>query len=259
MDDQSNQDEIAAVLAADDDVEIQPEETEGAVESPEPAEAEEVEAPAEDAQDDAETDETEAETEAPPEGEQEDNAESESEEEDEQVDPKEEARRRYEERQRHNAERRAQLQEQNREYIEAGEDEYDQRLRNMEVNDHARTIEANESQLLTEFERAKANPELQIFNPENTEQFNQKLYDKALRDYNAGYLAYDKNDNLIQVKGSLYEHLKETAEIYTGAVKSGQVKQVRATRKMRSASDSKPAAPQKQAAVDPILEALMSD
>lgn len=174
------------------------------------------------------------------------------------TDPAEIARQRYEERQLAKANRRAEVQEQNKTYVEDATDEYDRRLRNMEVQRYADTIEHNENTLVTEFERAKANPELQIFNPTSPE-FNQRLYEKTLKDYNAGYLAYDENENLVQVKGSLYEHLQETADLYRGAVKHGQVQQVRDSRKTRSNADTKPAAQPKETVKDPILEVLMSD
>jgi hypothetical protein len=178
----------------------------------------------------------------------------------EEADPKEEARRRYEERQRAIAERKERIDQQTQEYVaEAGNDEYEQRLRNMEVQRYKELVDNNETKLINEFERAKSNPELQIFNPDNKEMFNPKAYDKALRDYNAGYVGYDTNGNMVEIKGSLYEHLTETAELLQGAVKSGAVQQVRATRKMKSSADTKPAAPQKETARDPILEVLQSD
>lgn len=198
---------------------------------------------------------TEPEAETPPEGEQ---TEEETEEVETEVDPKEEARRRYEERQRVQAERRARVQEQTQDYVKEGEDEYDQRLRSMEVQQYSALIENNENQLITEFERVKANPDLQIFNPES-DQFNQRIYDKAIRDYNAGYVGYDQNGNMTEIKGSLFAHLTETAELFQGAVKSGAVQQVRAAKKMQTTADTKPAATPKEVAKDNILDILKSD
>ena len=186
------------------------------------------------------------------------------------VDPKEEARRRYEERQQANAERRqaieSKAQEQAESYVKQSEDEYDQRLRETEsrqaiaeAQQYVNNIEHNESQLVNEFERVKSNPDLQLFNPDNKDTFNQKAYDKALRDYNAGYINYDESGNIVGIKGSLYEHLTETAELLQGAIKSGAVQQVRATQKMRSTADTKPAATPKEAQKDAILDTLMSD
>jgi hypothetical protein len=208
--------------------------------------------------------EEDQEPETPPEVEQPKEEESEEPdlqpEEPEEIDPKEEARRRYEERQQAQAERRERVQQQNQAYIdEAGDDEYEIRLRNMEVQRFTELVENNENKVISDFERAKANPELQIFNPENKELFNQRAYDKAMRDYNAGYISYDSNGNMIEIKGSLYEHLTETADLLQGAVKSGAVQQVRATRQMKSSADTKPAAPLKETAKDPILEVLQSD
>lgn len=175
------------------------------------------------------------------------------------LDPKEEARRRYEERQAAIQERRNRIETAGQEYIKAGEDEYDQRLRAMEVDRHNELVENNENKLINEFERAKANPDLQIFNPENKEAFNEKAYAKAIKDFNAGYIQYDQQGNIVQVKGSLFEHLTETAELLRGAVQSGAVQQVRDSRKMRTSADPKPAAPRKEAQKDAILEALTSD
>lgn len=210
-------------------------------------------------------DNTEAVVETPSEEESDDEAEPEvepTEEETEEVeatvDPKEEARRRYEERQRAIQERRQRVQEQTQDYVKQGEDEYDQRLRAMEVQQYAALIENNENTLISEFERAKANPDLQIFNPDS-DQFNQKAYDKAMRDYNAGYVEYDTNGNMVGIKGSLFEHLTETADLLQGAVKSGAVQQVRAAKKMQTNADSKPAATPKETVKDDILDILKSD
>lgn len=179
--------------------------------------------------------------------------------EDEEVDPKEEARRRYEERQRVREETRQRVQQQTQEYIKDADNEVEERVRAIEANDYLRTVESNQNTLISEFERAKANPDLQIFNPENKEVFNEKLYSKAIRDYNAGQLQYDSYGNISEVKGSLYEHLTEMADLYGDAVKNGQVQQVRATRQMRNNADTKPAAPPKQTERDPVMEILTSD
>lgn len=189
--------------------------------------------------------------------------------EEDKIDPKEEARKRYEERQLKNQERRqalqSEIQDRSEKYIKEGEDEYDQRLRAQdarmalwEADQYANKIEHNESLLVNEFERAKTDPELQIFNP-TSEVFNSKAYDKALKDYNAGYISYDEKGNITGLKGSLYEHLKETADLLKGAVQSGAVQQVRATQRMRTTADIKPAATPKVAAKDPIMEILTSN
>jgi hypothetical protein len=175
------------------------------------------------------------------------------------VDPKEEARRRYEDRQAAREQSQQRVQEVNQKHISGAEDEYDQRLRTMEADNYSRTVEHNENTLVGEFDRAKSNPDLQIFNPDNKDAFNQKAYDKAMRDYNAGYVTYDDNQNIVGLKGSLYEHLNETAELFQGATKSGAVQQVRASRKMQTKADSKPAADPRPTAKDPILEMLLSD
>ncbi len=243
------QDPIEAVLSSDEAVD-QTVETEGTDESPEVEETQEGEPQEQDAQDEEVAEETETDAETEPEVEQPT---------EEELDPKEEARRRYEERQRYNQERRERLQAQTQDYVQGAEDDVDQRVRAIEVQEYARTIENNENKLIGEFDRVKSNPNLQLFNPENKEQFNERLYEKALRDYNAGYLGYDENGNLLEVKGSLFEHFKETAELFQGAERSGQVKQVRATQKMRSVSDSKPAAQQRESTADPVLDILKSD
>lgn len=175
------------------------------------------------------------------------------------VDPKEEARRRYEERQAVIAEREARIREQSKEYTEAAEDEYDQRLRAMEVQQYSTLIQNNENTLINEFERVKANPDLQIFNPDNKEMFDDRAYSKAIKDFNAGYISYDNNGNMVGIKGSLFEHLTETAELLQGAVKRGAVQQVRDAKAMRTNADSKPAAPPKETTRDPVLEILLAD
>jgi len=174
-------------------------------------------------------------------------------------DPKEVARRAYEERQRARAEREARVMAASQEYVSQAEDDVDQRLRTMEAQEYNRSIEHVENTLISEFERAKADPDLQLFNPDNRESFNQRAYDKALRDYNAGYIDYDANGNMVGIKGSLIEHLRETAELLNGAVRTGAVQQVRATRSMRNNADTKPAATPKAPQKDTIMEILKSD
>lgn len=259
-----NTDPILAELNSEDD-------------QPSVNEPEEVETESAEQSDTEETTEQEVDTEAeaPVEGEQSEE-DSEAEEEELQTtdpveeDPKELARRHYEERQIQRAERRAAIEAQARqqaeEHVKQSEDEYDQRLRNQEARDMEREaeryvekIENNENQLVTEFERVKANPDLQIFNPDNKELFNEKAYDKALRDYNAGYIQYDPSGNMVGIKGSLFEHLTETADLLKSAVQTGAVQQVRASKQMKASADTKPAATPKQTSVDPILEILKSD
>lgn len=175
------------------------------------------------------------------------------------VDPKEEAQRRYEERQKLRAERDQRIAQQTSEYTRGAEDEYDQRVRAIEVQQYTALIERNESTLVNEFERVKANPDLQIFNPDNKDLFNEKAYTKAIKDYNAGYLQYDQNGNMVGIKGSLFEHLTETAELLQDSIKRGAVQQVKDSQKMRSNADTKPSAPPKEKAPDPILDILSSD
>jgi len=174
-------------------------------------------------------------------------------------DPKEEARRWYEERQKAKADQAAKAQQASEDYINQVDDETEQRIRTIEAREYVRTVENNLSTLVNEFERVKANPDLQIFNPDNKDTFNERAYNKAIRDYNAGYLGYDENGSLIQIKGSLYEHLTETADLLKDAVNDGAVQQVRATKKMRANADTKPAAPPKEAQKDQILDILSSD
>jgi hypothetical protein len=174
------------------------------------------------------------------------------------VDPKEEARRRYEERQQAIAEKRAKIQDQTKDYVDSAADEYDQRLRAMEVQAYTGLIETNENKLISEYERAKVDPNLQIFNQDSPE-FNERAYSKAIKDFNAGYIEYDANNNIIGVKGSLLQHLTETAELLQEAAKSGQIQQVRDSRKMKVTADIKPAAPPKEKTTDPILDILKSD
>jgi len=199
--------------------------------------------------------EEESEPETPPEVEQPKEQEEEVE---TPVDPKEEARRRYEERQAAIREREERVAKVAQEHIKGAEDDSDERIRTLEANDYARTVENTENTLINEFETAKSKPELQIFNPDS-DQFNQKAYDKAMRDFNAGYVQYDTNGNMVGLKGSLIEHLTETADLLQGAIKSGAVQQVKAARKMQVNADSKPAATPKEPEKDPILEVLTSD
>lgn len=183
------------------------------------------------------------------------------------LDPKEEARRRYEERQKVKAATRAQIEDHTKDFInDPNVDEAEQRLRRMEVNDFQRTVENTQNTLVSEIDRVKANPDLQIFNPES-EKFDSKLYEYAIAIYNDAYIDYDqfkKEDGTIDyfpigLKKSLFEHLKKTAELYRGSFESGQFQQVRDQKKMKINADSKPAAPPQEKTEDPLTKELLSD
>lgn len=174
------------------------------------------------------------------------------------LDEKEVARRRYEERQALKAEREQRILAQTKDYVTSADDDVDQRLRNMEVQAYNQLVSSNEDKLISEFERAVNSPELQMFNPDS-DQFNQKAYDIALKNYHAGYIEYDTNGNMVSLKGSLYEHLKEQSDLLSSAVKTGAFQQVRATKKMKSEADIKPAAQPKEQPKDSILDILKSD
>lgn len=178
------------------------------------------------------------------------------------LDPEEsrkaEARRRYEERERVRAERRARVEEHTRDYVDSAEDETDKRIRAIEVQRYNEIVENNENVLINDFDKAKTNPDLQIFNPDS-DQFNQKLYEKAIKDFHDGQIVYDDNGNMVKVKGSLYKHLTEMADIFHGAIRSGEFQQVRAQRKMTASADIKPVATPKATKKDPIMEVLTSD
>lgn len=177
---------------------------------------------------------------------------------DDEVDPKEEARRRYEERQKAIAERKQRIAEQTKDYIEASEDDQERRIREVEARQYDQLVDHNENTLVTEFERVKANPDLQMFNPDS-DQFNEELYAYAIDNFNNSAIEYDRFGNMVGLKGSLYEFINRTAGIYSNAVKAGQVKQVRDSRKMRTNADTKPAATPKPTEKDPLLDVLRSD
>lgn len=174
------------------------------------------------------------------------------------VDPKEEARRQYEARQAYKEERNKRIEEQTRSYKDEAADEYDKRLRDMEVQRYTELIENTESKLVNEFERVKSNPDLQIFNPES-KNFDQKAYDRELRIFNKGSVNYDTNGNMVGLKDSLFEHLTEAAQLYQNAERSGAFKQVKNARTMKSNADPKPAAQPKEPQKDTVLDILMAD
>jgi hypothetical protein len=185
----------------------------------------------------------------------------------ESIDPAENARRRYEERQAAIAERKASVDQRVQEYVNApsidqtGQEvevtDAERRIRAIEAAEFSRKVENNVNKVVSEFERIKTDPELEMFD-EDSENFNKKATDKAFKEFVNGYEVFDDYGNLIEVKGSLYQHLKETADLLQGAVKSGQIKQVRDGRKMKTNADAKPAATPKETEKDPIMEILKS-
>ena len=199
--------------------------------------------------------EEDTDAEAKPDAEQEETKSEEKE-----LDPKEEARKRYEDREQVREERKIRVAQQTEGYVEEGKDDAEKRLRTVEVQGYNQLIEATEDKMVSEFDRVKVDPELQMFNPDNKELFNEKAFGKAIKDYHAGYINYDNNGNMVGIKVSLYQHLKETSEIYSGAVEKGAFKQVRDQRQIKGKGDPKPAvSPKEDTNKDPIMDVLKSD
>jgi len=194
-------------------------------------------------------------------------SESNSEEDDsqEQAESPEEAQKRHnaEMAQRRIAEREAQrlakLEQDQHQYISEAETDADRLVREIEVERYANKVKANEGTILTEFERVKADPSLQIFNPESKE-FRPDLYGELTDVFDKAYTSYDQYGNIVEVKGSLYQTAKKWGQLWSKEAIVNQAKGQKVARQQSSKAEvtgASAAKPQKE--TDPLMDLLLSD
>jgi len=246
----------------DDDFEIEVEEMETSEDSREESEStdeatnEETSEESQETEDDGQAEESEAdESESNSEESQEESPE-ESPEEAQKRHNAEMARQRIAQRE---AERLAKLQEDQQSYIADAESDADRLVREIEVERYANKVKANEATILTEFERVKADPALQIFNPESKE-FRPDLYGELTDVFDKAYTSYDQYGNIIEVKGSLYQTAKKWGQLWSKEAIVNQAKGQKVARQTASKAEvtgASAAKPQKE--TDPLMDLLLSD
>lgn len=160
-------------------------------------------------------------------------------------------------------ERERQLQEAEQtqqEYIQEAESDADRLVRTIEVERYRNTVKANESQILTEMERIKADPQLQVLNPDNKAEFNEGLYNLFQNSFEASHVSVDKFGNVIGVNASLYEKAKEWGKTFRGVAVANQAKGQKAARRNLSKAEppSNTNSPQTRQS-DPLMELWESD
>lgn len=157
------------------------------------------------------------------------------------------------------AQRLAKLQDDQREYITEAETDADRLVREIEVERYSNTIKANEGQILTEFERVKADPTLAIFNPESKD-FRPDLYQELTDVFDKAYVGYDQYGNITQVKGSLYQTAKKWGQLWSKEAKVNQAKgQKVASRQATKSEVTGASAPKPPKNKDPLMDMLLSD
>lgn len=157
------------------------------------------------------------------------------------------------------AQRLAKLQEDQMGYIKEAETDADRLVREIEVQRYTDRVKANENTILTEFERVKADPALQIFNPES-KQFRPDLYQELTDVFDKAYTSYDQYGNILEVKGSLYQTAQKWGKLWNKEAKVNQAKGQKVAQKQATKSEVTGAsAPKPPKNTDPLMDLLMSD
>jgi hypothetical protein len=157
------------------------------------------------------------------------------------------------------AERLAKLQDDQQSYIADADTDADRLVREIEVERYANKVKANEGTILTEFERVKADPSLQIFNPESKE-FRPDLYGELTDVFDKAYTSYDQYGNIIEVKGSLYQTAKKWGQLWSKEAIVNQAKGQKVARQTSSKAEVTGASAAKPPKTnDPLMDLLMSD
>jgi len=157
------------------------------------------------------------------------------------------------------AERLAKLQDDQQKYITEADSDADRLVREIEVERYANKVKANEGTILTEFERVKADPSLQIFNPESKE-FRPDLYGELTDVFDKAYTSYDQYGNIIEVKGSLYQTAKKWGQLWSKEAIVNQAKGQKVARQTSSKAEVTGASAAKPPKTnDPLMDLLLSD
>lgn len=156
---------------------------------------------------------------------------------------------------------------QEEQWVNQASDEYEKEERQQQVEQARQQDQlydtyhrANQSYVEADYYKLMADPELQMFNPQNKEAYSPDLHKKLIDDFEATSVQYDNNGRIIQVRGSLYERAKREATVLKRYSTIAQAKAAQSIQKTASKADVTGAsAPKPPKDNDPLMDMLLKD
>jgi hypothetical protein len=170
-------------------------------------------------------------------------------------DPKEVARQAFERREAARLERQAQVDADQKKYVEAAEDEGDEALRQLQVEAYNNRVDRNTNTLINGFDKATAT--IDVFQNPTPEV--QEFLDDAIDEFQARFVTVDRLGNPTEVRGDINQFLSKKAETIRKLQQTGAIKQSSDTAKVKSKTLTPPARVPAKAKSDPIMDVLRSD
>lgn len=153
----------------------------------------------------------------------------------------------------------AELLQAQRQYVEEAESDAQRLVNELHIERYNQAVQNNEKAILTEYERVKADPALQIFNPESKE-YRPDLFNELQETFEKGYTQVDEWGNVVAVNASFYDKAKQWGNMWNRQAKISEAKA--SSNLKKSASKAEPqsnSAPRPTKTKDPLMDLLTSD
>jgi hypothetical protein len=168
------------------------------------------------------------------------------------------AQRRIAEREARRQQEAALLQAQ-RQYVEEAESDAQRLVNELHIERYNQTVKANEQAILTEYERVKADPALQIFNPDSKE-FKTDLFNELSETFEKAHTQVDEWGNVVAVNASFYDKAKQWGNMWNRQAKISEAKASSNLKKTASKVEPQSnSAPRPTKTKDPLMDLLTSD
>jgi len=146
-----------------------------------------------------------------------------------------------------------------RQYVEEAESDAQRLVNELHIERYNQTVQNNEKAILTEYERVKADPALQIFNPESKE-YRPDLFNELQETFEKGYTQVDEWGNVVAVNASFYDKAKQWGNMWNRQAKISEAKASSNLKKsMSKAEPQSNSAPRPAKNKDPLMDLLTSD
>ena len=146
-----------------------------------------------------------------------------------------------------------------RQYVEEAESDAQRLVNELHIERYNQAVQNNERGILTEYERVKADPTLQIFNPDSKE-FRPDLFNELQETFEKAHTQVDEWGNVVAVNASFYDKAKQWGNMWNRQAKISEAKAVSNLKKTASKAEPQSnSAPRPTKNKDPLMDILLSD
>jgi len=144
-------------------------------------------------------------------------------------------------------------------YVKQAEDEDAKADSIRQIEYYNKIVELNERTILTDFERIKADPALQIFNPDSKE-FQPDIFQELQDTFEKEGAQVDEWGNVVAVNASFYDKAKQWGNMWNRQAKISEAKASSNLKKSMSKAEPQSNSAQRPTKnKDPLMDILMSD